>query len=123
MKRAELILGKLRPYFLVGIMAIAMGMGQFLFDLPMRSSWLLMVCMSALYLVMMLGQGFLISVVSANQLAMLTTFLPAFRLSGFMFDVRQMTMALQLVSYIVPARYFVTVVKDVYIKGLGLEVL
>ena len=130
LKQAELILGKLGPYFLVGMldMAIAMGMGQFLFDVPMRGSWLLMVAMSALYLLVMLGQGLLISVASgnqvqANQLAMLTTFLPAFLLSGFMFDIRQMPLVLQVVSYMTPARYFVTIVKDVYLKGLGLEVL
>jgi ABC-2 type transport system permease protein len=130
LKRAELILGKLGPYFLIGMldMAIAMGMGQFLFDVPMRGSWLLMVAMSALYLVVMLGQGLLISVASvnqvqANQLAMLTTFLPAFLLSGFMFDIRQMPLVLQVVSYLTPARYFVTVIKDVYLKGLGLDIL
>jgi ABC-2 type transport system permease protein len=130
LKQAELVLGKLGPYFLIGMldMAIAMGMGQFLFDVPMRGSWVLLVAMSALYLVVMLGQGLLISVASvnqvqANQLAMLTTFLPAFLLSGFMFDIRQMPMILQAVSYLVPARYFVTIVKDVYLKGLGLEIL
>ncbi|MBI4800702.1 MAG: ABC transporter permease [Desulfarculus sp.] len=130
LKRAELILGKVGPYFIIGMvdMAIAMGMGQVLFEVPMRGSWLLMVSMSALYLLVMLGQGLLISVVSsnqvqANQLAMLTSFLPAFLLSGFMFDIGQMPLALQGVSYLVPARYFVSIVKDVYLKGLGLETL
>lgn len=130
LKRAELILGKVGPYFIIGMvdMAIAMGMGQFLFEVPMRGSWLLMVGMSALYLLVMLGQGLLISVAStnqvqANQIAMLTSFLPAFLLSGFMFDIRQMPLALQVISYAVPARYFVTTVKDVYLKGLGLETL
>ncbi|MFH1034459.1 MAG: ABC transporter permease [Pseudomonadota bacterium] len=130
LKQAELILGKLGPYFIIGMldMAIAMGMGQFLFEVPMRGSWILMVVMSALYLVVMLGQGLLISAASvnqvqANQLAMLTTFLPAFLLSGFMFDIAQMPIIMQVVSYLTPARYFVTIVKGVYLKGLGLDIL
>jgi ABC-2 type transport system permease protein len=125
--RAELILGKLGPYFLIGMvdMAIAMGMGQWLFEVPMRGSWLLMISASALYLLVMLGQGLLISVAAgnqlqANQIAMLTTFLPALLLSGFMFDVRQMPAALEIFSHIVPATYFVKITKDVYLKGLGL---
>ncbi len=124
--RSELILGKLGPYFIIGMvdMAIAMGMGQWLFEVPMRGSWLLMIAASALYLLVMLGQGLLISVAAgnqlqANQMAMLTTFLPALLLSGFMFDVRQMPMALQVFSYIVPAKYFVKITKDIYLKGLG----
>lgn len=128
LRKSELIMGKLGPYFLVGMldMAIAMGMGQYLFEVPMRGSWPMMITASALYLLVMLGQGLLISVAAgnqlqANQLAMLTTFLPALLLSGFMFDVRQMPMALQAVSYIVPAKYFVKITKDIYLKGLGFD--
>lgn len=130
LKKPELILGKLGPYFIIGMvdMAIAMGMGQFLFEVPMRGSWLLMIAMSALYLIVMLAQGLLISFAAqnqlqANQLAMLTTFLPALLLSGFMFDIRQMPWALQAISYIMPARYFVALTKGVYLKGLGLDLL
>lgn len=130
LKKPELILGKLGPYFIIGMvdMGIAMGMGQFLFEVPMRGSWLLMIAMSALYLIVMLAQGLLISFAAqnqlqANQLAMLTTFLPALLLSGFMFDIRQMPWALQLISYGMPARYFVALTKGVYLKGLGLDLL
>jgi len=130
LKKSELILGKLGPYFIIGMvdMAIAMGMGQFLFEVPMRGSWLLMIAMSALYLMVMLAQGLLISFAAqnqlqANQLSMLSTFLPALLLSGFMFDVRQMPWALELISYVVPARYFVTLTKGIYLKGLGLDLL
>ncbi len=126
LKKAELILGKLGPYFLIGMldMAIAMIMGQALFHVPMRGDWFFMVFCSALYLLVMLGQGLLISVAAgnqlqANQMSMLTTFLPALLLSGFMFDVRQMPLAMELFSYIVPARYFVDISKGVYLKGLG----
>lgn len=128
LKRSELILGKLGPYFIIGMldMGIAMGMGQWLFEVPMRGSWLLMIAMSALYLVVMLAQGIFISFAAqnqlqANQMAMLSTFLPALLLSGFMFDIRQMPLALQVISYLVPARYFASLTKDVYLKGLGLE--
>ena len=130
LKKSELILGKLGPYFIVGMvdMAIAMGMGQWLFEVPMRGSWLLMIAMSALYLIVMLAQGLWISFAAqnqlqANQLSMLTTFLPALLLSGFMFDIRQMPWALQIFSYVVPARYFVALTKGVYLKGLGLDLL
>ncbi|MFH1057098.1 MAG: ABC transporter permease [Pseudomonadota bacterium] len=130
LKKPELILGKLGPYFLIGMvdMGIAMGMGQWLFEVPMRGSWLLMIAMSALYLIVMLAQGLLISFAAQNQLqanllAMLTTFLPALLLSGFMFDIQQMPWALRTFSFIVPARYFVSLTKGVYLKGLGLASL
>jgi ABC-2 type transport system permease protein len=130
LKKPELILGKLLPYFLIGMfdLAVAMSMGQFLFGVPLRGSPVLLVALSALFLIVMLGQGLLISVsatnqLMANQMAMLTTFLPAFLLSGFVFAIKQMPWWLQLISYIVPARYFVTISKGIYLKGIGLEIL
>ncbi|MFA4903105.1 MAG: ABC transporter permease [Desulfobaccales bacterium] len=130
LKRTELLLGKLGPYFLIGMfdMAMVMGMGQFLFQVPLRGSPLLMIGMSALFLIATLGQGLLISVTSENQLqafqsAMLTTFLPAFLLSGFVFSIYLMPVPFQIVSYIVPARYLVTISKGIYLKGLGMEYL
>jgi len=130
LKRTELLFGKLGPYFLIGMfdMAVVMGMGQFLFQVPLRGSPLLMIGMSALFLIATLGQGLLISVTSENQLqafqsAMLTTFLPAFLLSGFVFSIYLMPVPFQIVSYIVPARYLVTISKGIYLKGLGLEYL
>ena len=103
-------------------------MGQFLFQVPLRGSPLLLIGLSALFLIATLGQGLLISVVAENQLqafqmAMLTTFLPAFLLSGFVFSIYLMPLPLQIVSYIVPARYLVTVSKGIYLKGIGLKVL
>ena len=130
LKKPEMIFGKLGPYFLVGMLDlfIALAMGHFLFAVPMRGNPVLLVVLAALFLIVMLGQGLLISVVSgtqleANQLAMLTTFLPAFLLSGFVFAIRQMPYALQLASYVVPARYFVTISKGIFLKGTGLAVL
>ncbi len=130
LKRTELLLGKLGPYFIIGMfdMAIVMTMGQFLFQVPLRGSVLLLIGLSAIFLIATLGQGLLISVTSENQLqafqmAMLTTFLPSFLLSGFVFSIYLMPLPLQIVSYIVPARYLVTISKGIYLKGLGLGYL
>ncbi len=130
LKKWELIFGKLGPYFIIGMvdMFIALGMGVLLFEVPLRGDPLLLILLSALFLIVMLGQGLLISVLSINQLqayqmATLLTFLPAFLLSGFVFAIKQMPLALQLVSYIVPSRYFVTISKGIYLKGIGLDIL
>jgi ABC-2 type transport system permease protein len=130
LKKGELLLGKLAPYFFVGMldMAIVIIMAHFLFQVPLRGSVPLLVGMSALFLVATLGHGLLISVSCQNQLqayqmAMLTTFLPAFLLSGFVFAIYLMPVPLQLMSYLVPARYLVAISKGIYLKGVGLEVL
>jgi len=130
LKRSELVLGKLGPYFLIGMvdMFIAMGMGQFLFEVPFRGSFFLFVGLAALFLLVVLGQGLLISVTSrtqleAYQLAILSTFLPAFLLSGAIFAIGQMPLILRLLSYLVPATYLVVISKGIYLKGLGWESL
>jgi ABC-2 type transport system permease protein len=130
LKRTELLLGKLGPYFIIGMfdMGIVMAMGKFLFQVPLRGSPALLIGLSAFFLIATLGQGLLISVTSQNQLqafqmAMLTTFLPSFLLSGFVFSIYLMPLPLQIVSYIVPARYLVTISKGIYLKGLGIGVL
>jgi len=130
LKKSELILGKLGPYFIIGMvdLALVLGLGQFLFAVPLRGSVTLYIILSAVFLVVMLGQGMLISVLSENQLqayqmGTLLTFLPAFLLSGFVFAIPLMPPFLQLVSYIVPPRYLVTICKGIYLKGLGLKEL
>jgi ABC-2 type transport system permease protein len=130
LKKAELLLGKLGPYFIIGMfdMAIVMALGKFLFQVPLRGSPLLLIGLSAIFLIATLGQGLLISVSAENQLqafqmAMLTTFLPSFLLSGFVFSIYLMPLPLQIASYIVPARYLVTVSKGIYLKGIGIKVL
>lgn len=130
LKRSELILGKIGPYFLIGMvdMFIAMAMGQFLFEVPFRGSFFLFVALAAVFLLVVLGQGLLISVTSrtqleAYQMAILTTFLPAFLLSGAIFAIGQMPMFLRLVSYLVPATYLVVISKGIYLKGLGIDIL
>lgn len=130
LKKAELLLGKMAPYFVIGMvdMLITIAMGQFLFGVPQRGSFLLLIGLSALFLIATLAHGLLISVTSENQLqayqmAMLTTFLPAFLISGFVFSIYLMPWPLQAMSFLVPARYLVTITKGIYLKGLGLKVL
>lgn len=129
-RKAELILGKLGPYLLVGLLdlVLTLALGQFLFAVPLRGSVVLYVLLAALFLLVMLGEGMLISILSENQLqayqmAILITFLPAFLLSGFVFAIPLMPWFLQAASYLVPARYLVTICKGIYLKGVGLEVL
>ena len=128
--KTELILGKLGPYFLLGLLdlGIALAMGEFLFQVPLKGSIVLYIILSAVFLLVMLGMGMLISILSENQLqayqmATLITFLPAFLLSGFVFAIPLMPVFLQFASYLVPARYLVTICKGIYLKGVGLEIL
>ena len=130
LKKAELLLGKLGPYFFVGMldMGITILLGELLFQVPLRGSVLLLIGLSAIFLIATLGHGLLISVSCQNQLqayqmAMLTTFLPAFLLSGFVFSIQLMPVALQIVSYVVPARYLVSIAKGIYLKGIGMDIL
>jgi len=129
-KKSELVLGKLGPYFIIGMFDafLSMAMGKFLFDVPLRGSVVLFIGLTAVFMLVVLGQGLLISVTSHSQLeayqkAVLTTFLPAFLLSGSIFAIAQMPLALQLVSYITPATYLVTISKGIYLKGIGLDIL
>jgi len=129
-KPTELILGKLLPYFAIGMldMVLAVLMGQFLFHVPLRGSLVLLFGTASLFLLGTLSLGILISVLAknqllANQLAMVLTFLPSFLLSGFVYAISNMPQPIQIVSRIIPARYFITALKGVYLKGVGLHVL
>ena len=130
LKGGELILGKLIPYFGIGLldMILAVLMGEFLFEVPLRGSLALLFGIAAVFLAGALLLGMLISIVAksqlvASQVAIVLTFLPAFLLSGFMYDIANMPEAVQALTYLVPARYFVTLLKGIYLKGVGLEVL
>ena len=130
LKGPELILGKLLPYFGIGMLdvLIAVLMGEFLFQVPLRGDVALLFGMAAVFLAGALSLGMLISIVTktqllASQLAMVVTFLPAFLLSGFMYDISNMPKAIQAITHVVPARYFVSLLKGIYLKGIGLELL
>ncbi len=120
----EMILGKLIPYFVLGLGAMAMctTIGVFLFGVPLRGSILALVLISSAFLVPALGQGLLISSATKNQFvasqaALLSGFLPAFLLSGFIFEIGSMPEIIQLITYIVPARYLIPSLQTVFLAG------
>lgn len=120
----ELMAGKLIPYFILGMltMALATGTALFLFGVPFRGSFAILTLMSAVFLTTALGQGLLISTVTRNQLVaaqatLISAFLPSFFLSGFVFEIAGMPLPLQIVSYAVPARYFVAVLQTLFLAG------
>jgi ABC-2 type transport system permease protein len=128
--RLEVVLGKLLPYLAIGLIDViaiaALGMG--LFGVPLRGNPLLLLALSTAFLLGSLGLGLFISAVArsqllATQLAMITTFLPAFLLSGFMFSLDVMPKPLQAISFLIPARYFLVVTRGIFLKGVGVEVL
>jgi ABC-2 type transport system permease protein len=127
---AELVVGKLVPYAVVGAadLAIAVLMAVVLFRVPLRGSVALLGVAGALFIVATLAQGILISAAArqqllASQLAMVSTFLPAFLLSGFAFAISNMPPVVRAITHVVPARYFVSLVKGIFLRGAGLEVL
>jgi ABC-2 type transport system permease protein len=127
---AELILGKLIPYLVIGLvdLVIAVLMAVYLFEVPLRGSVPLLFLVGALFITATLAQGIFISAIArqqllASQLAMVATFLPAFLLSGFAFAIANMPTVVRGITYIVPARYFVALVKGIFLRGVGLQTL
>jgi ABC-2 type transport system permease protein len=120
------ILGKTAPYFVISLfsaMSIVVA-AMVLFDMPMRGSWVVLVGVVSLFLVGALGFGLLISSIAdtqqvAFQLALLTSFLPTLMLSGFIFPITSMPPFLQLITHIVPARYFLVALRGIVLKGVG----
>jgi ABC-2 type transport system permease protein len=126
----ELILGKLVPYFCIGIFDLVLSLlvGRYIFQVPFRGERPLLLGMSILFLLVALSLGMLISVFGksqfvSSQIAMVATLLPAFLLSGFIFPIENMPIVLQVITHIIPARYFVTILRGIYLKGVGLSVL
>ena len=130
MRPPELILGKLIPYLAIGLvdLVIAVSMAVFLFKVPLRGSVVLLFGVGTVFIVATLAQGILISTITrqqllASQVAMVATFLPAFLLSGFAFAIANMPVVVRGITYIVPARYFVALVKGIFLRGTGVTVL
>ena len=122
--RTEILLGKLIPYFVMGMggMMMSTAMAVFLFGVPLRGSLLVLFGTAALFLLTALGMGLVISVLARSQfvaamIAIITTFLPAFILSGFLFDIRSMPQFIQILTHIVAARYFVTMLQSSFLAG------
>ena len=129
-KAAELLLGKAIPYFFIGLtnVLIAILLGQLLFGIVMKGNFWLMIVSASLYLSVALSLGMLISIVTksqlmANQIAILTTYLPSLLLSNFVFPVINMPKFLQLLTLAVPARYFIDILSGIYLRNLGLAYL
>jgi len=124
------VLGKTVPYsviaFVSAVLIVLVSMA--LFDLPQRGPWWLLFLAIGLFLIGAQGQGLLISTVASTQqvafqLALLSSFLPTFILSGFIFPITSMPPAVQLITRVVPARYFVSALRSVVLKGAGIEVV
>ncbi len=126
--RFEVVLGKLLPYVGIGLIDVALAgaAGTVILGVPFRGDILLLFGMTLLFLIGALGLGIFISAalktqVLATQTAMIATFLPALLLSGFIFSIATMPLVLRAITYAVPARYFITVTRAVFLKGTGLQ--
>jgi drug efflux transport system permease protein len=124
---AELVLGKLSAYFVLGItdMIICLVIGVLIFGVPLKGSILLLFLSSCIFLFGALCWGIMLSASTRNQLVayqlgVLTSFLPAFLLSGFIYAIQNMPKPIQAFTYIVPARYFMVILKDIFLKGVGM---
>jgi len=128
--RLEIILGKLGPYFVLGLLQVLLVLvtGVMLFDVPVNGSLLLLFFVASVFLLAMLMQGLVISVVTRNQMvasqvAAISTLLPAMLLSGFVFPIENMPTILQGIAHVLPASYFVHGLRGVLLRGNGLEVV
>ncbi|HUF29885.1 MAG TPA: ABC transporter permease [Gemmatimonadaceae bacterium] len=128
--RVEVVLGKLLPYLAIGLVdvAAAVAAGLLVFQAPLRGDVFLLGVLTILFLAGALGFGIFISAavksqVLATQMGLIATYLPSLLLSGFLFDIASMPLPLQGVTLLVPARYFVTVTRGIFLKGVGLEAL
>jgi ABC-2 type transport system permease protein len=120
----EILVGKTIPYFVLGMIGLALCLlaAKFLFHVPFRGSVLVLTAVSMLYLLVALALGLLISSVLksqfvASQITLLVTFLPAVMLSGFLFDLRSLPAAVQFITYLLPARYYVTLLQTIFLVG------
>jgi ABC-2 type transport system permease protein len=130
LRPAELVLGKMSAYFAVGAVdtLIVIVVGVIIFEVPLRGNLFFLAVSCFIFLFGALCWGILLSAIAgtqllAYQLGMMTSFLPAFLLSGFIYSIENMPVPIQMFTYLVPARYFITLLKGIFLKGVGLEVL
>ena len=130
LRRWELIVGKLLPYALVGMIdvCLVLGIAVLWFEVPLRGSVVLLFALAAVYLLSTLGLGLFVSTISSTQQqAMMTaTFFfltPMIFLSGFVFPIENMPAVIQPFTYLIPLRYFLEILRSIFLKGVGLEVL
>ena len=129
-KAGELLLGKAFPYFIIGLIDVLLAilLGQLLFGVVMKGSFWLMMAATSFYLGVALALGLLISTATksqmmANQMAMMITYLPSVLLSNFVFPIVNMPNVLQLITYIVPARYYIDILGGIYLRNVGFTYL
>jgi ABC-2 type transport system permease protein len=129
-RAGEFLLGKALPYFFIGLtdVLIAILLGQLLFGIVMKGNFWLMIVAASLYLSVALSLGLLISNITksqliANQIAILTTYLPSMLLSNFVFPIINMPKFLQVITLVIPARYFIDILSGIYLRNLGLAYL
>jgi len=130
LRPAEMVVGKMFAYFVVGVAdaAISLLVGIFVFQVPLRGSLLLLAVSICVFLCGALFWGIFISAAAKTQVAayqggILSSFLPAFLLSGFIYSIETMPWVIQVITHIIPARYVVTILKGIFLKGVGLSVL
>jgi len=130
LKGPELIFGKVLPYFAIGMtdVALAVMMGKWLFHVPIVGNAALLFVLAAVFLTGSLFWGMFLSIVLksqvlANQIAIVSGYLPTLILSGFVFAIENMPLPIQCITYLVPARYFIAILRGIYLKGIGLEIL
>src|SRR5215469_14276872 len=126
----EMVLGKMLAYFVVGLAdaTIAVLVGLFIFQVPLRDSVLMLGASTCLFLFGALFWGIFVSAsartqLQAYQMGVLSSFLPAFMLSGFVYSIETMPRAIRIITRVVPARYFVTILKGIFLKGAGVRIL
>ena len=122
------VIGKTIPYFIIALASAALiiGASMLLFGLPMRGNWMTLLVALSLFLIGALATGLLISTVAdtqqlAFQMALLISFLPTIMLSGFIFPINSMPSALQIITHLVPARYFLIALRGIVLKGTALH--
>lgn len=126
LKPVQIVLGKVTPYILIAFLdaILILLLGYFVFKMPMEGSLLLLLGESFLYIVMALSLGILISTLASSQqvamfISMIALMLPTILLSGFIFPIENMPKLLQWLSYIMPPKYFIVIIKNIMVKGIG----
>jgi ABC-2 type transport system permease protein len=129
-RAGEIVLGKMLAFFVVGLAdtTIAVLVGIFVYKVPFRGNVLMLALSTMIFLAGAFFWGILVSAIArtqlfAFQLGLVTTFLPSFLLSGFLYAIENMPVPIQVITHVVPARYFVTIVRGIFLKGIGMQLL
>lgn len=129
-RKNELMIGKILPYIIIALWDVILvtAVGKYWFDVPIKGSYVLLLFCSCIFLTGSLSIGLLFSTIArssqeAMQLALLTTMLPSMLLSGMIFPIENMPKVIQLVTYLVPARYFLRIMRSIYLKGVDINYL